>query len=111
MVNSDGLPCHGSVYVMKHSFFEGVVRVGCTPKELEQYAAELTNNTNLPGKYSVYSYVTCDDPCLVRSRVLDILKEHRAGGEFFDMMPEEATAIIKRESMRIPALEIVETSW
>ena len=54
----------GNVYVMTHSFFSDVIKIGCTPNDPEAYAKELSAKS--PGNYTLVYSVKCSNPCQVK---------------------------------------------
>jgi len=95
----------GYVYVMTHSIFSDVVRVGCTPNDPVTYASDLSKR--VPGEYFVAFAQQCKNPCSVTRQVKDFLKAKSYVNEFYQVPPDVAEALVRRETLRIP---IVETS-
>ena len=47
----------GFVYIMTHSFFSDVIRIGCTSEDPMEYAQALSKNS--PGDYSLVYSLAC----------------------------------------------------
>ncbi len=95
---------HGHVYVMTHSIFSDVVRIGCTPEDTEQYAKNLSLNT--PGEYHIAYSSPCESPCEVKQRVRESLQNKIYMNEFYEVSVDEAKSMVQREVMRIPSMDI-----
>ncbi len=93
---------YGNVYVMTHSFFSDVVRIGCTPKDPEDYAKQISQNT--PGDYSVVFSLKCMNPCKVKKQIREYLNAQEYVNEFYQVPAEVAESLLKRETLRIPIL-------
>lgn len=65
----------GNVYVMTHSFFSDVVKIGCTTEDPQEYAKSLSAKTI--GEYSVVFSLQCNNPCKVKKTNKEILKRAR----------------------------------
>jgi hypothetical protein len=92
----------GNVYVMTHSFFSDVIRIGCTPEDPQAYANELSANS--PGKYTLVFSQTCDNPCQVTRQIRDYLNAQKYVNEFYEVPAQVAEKLLKQESLRIPTL-------
>jgi hypothetical protein len=92
----------GNVYVMSHSFFSDVVRIGCTPNDPNQYAKELSANT--PGDYSVAFSLACNNPCQVKKQIREYLNAQAYVNEFYQVPAEVAEKLLRREALKIPIL-------
>ena len=57
----------GNVYVMRHSFFSDVIRIGCTPEDPHAYAKSLSTKT--PGNYTLLFSLQCNNPCQVKKKI------------------------------------------
>ncbi|GHE77658.1 GIY-YIG nuclease family protein [Thalassotalea profundi] len=90
----------GNVYIMTHSIFSNVIRIGCTTKNTEDYAKELSAQT--PGEYSIYFSLPCDNPCMVKKEIRKHFNSKNHVNEFYEISPEAAKTILKREVMKIP---------
>ena len=90
----------GHVFVMTHSLFSNVIRIGCTPDDPENYARELSKST--PGSYSLAFSQQCENPCRVKKQVRDFLQAKKYVNEFYEVPPEVAANLLKRETLRIP---------
>lgn len=92
----------GNVYVMTHSFFSDVIKIGCTTEDPEEYAKTLSKNT--PGNYTLAFSLQCDNPCKVKSQIKEYLNAQEYVNEFYQVTPEVAENLLKRESLRIPMI-------
>jgi hypothetical protein len=92
----------GNVYIMTHSFFSDVIRIGCTAENPEAYAKTLSKNT--PGDYTVAFTLQCDNPCKVKQKIQTYFNAQAYVNEFYQVPPETAERLLKRESLRIPLL-------
>lgn len=90
----------GHVYVMTHSLFSGVVRIGCTKTDPENYTETLSKT--VPGSYNLVFAQYCENPCEVKKKVKDSLQAKAFVNEFYEVPREIAERMIKRESFRIP---------
>lgn len=92
----------GNVYVMTHSFFSDVIKIGCTTEDPEEYAKTLSKKT--PGNYTVAFSLQCDNPCKVKSQIKTYLNAQEYVEEFYQVTAEVAENLLKRESLRIPMI-------
>ena len=92
----------GNVYVMTHSFFSDVIRIGCTTENPENYAKTLSEKT--PGDYTLAFSLQCDHPCKVKKQIQTYLNAQEYVNEFYQVTTEVAERLLKRESLRIPIL-------
>lgn len=92
----------GNVYVMKHSFFADVIRIGCTTEDPENYAKLLSKKT--PGNYTLAFSLQCNNPCKVKKQIQTYLNAQEYVNEFYQVTTEVAERLLKRESLRIPIL-------
>jgi hypothetical protein len=92
----------GNVYVMTHSFFSDVIRIGCTPEDPQKYANKLSANS--PGQYTLVFFQACDNPCQVKKQIRDYLDAQKYVNEFYEVPPQVAEKLLKQESLRIPTL-------
>ena len=92
----------GSVYVMSHSFFSDVIRIGCTPDDPQAYAQSLSAKT--PGNYRLIFSLKCNNPCKVKKQIREYLNAQEYVNEFYQVSPEVAENLLKRETLRIPTL-------
>ncbi len=90
----------GNVYVMTHSFFSDVIRIGCTTEDPETYAKTLSEKT--PGNYTLAFTLQCDNPCQVKKQIQASLNAQEYVNEFYQVTAEVAERLLKRESLRIP---------
>jgi len=92
----------GNVYVMTHSLFSDVVRIGCTPKDPEDYAKELSVNT--PGHYTLVFSLYCDNPCQVKKQIREYLNAQEYVNEFYQVSVDLVSRLMKTETLKIPTL-------
>lgn len=90
----------GYVYVMTHSFFSDVIRIGCTPDDPKTYAHSLSQNS--PGKYHVVFSLACSNPCQVKKQIREYLNAQKYVNEFYQVSAEVAEKLLKRETLKIP---------
>ena len=90
----------GHVYVMTHSFFSDVIRIGCTPNDPEQYTQSLSSKT--PGEYTLVFSLKCSNPCQVKKQIREYLNAQEYVNEFYQVSPEIAEKLLKRETLKIP---------
>ncbi|SEL44741.1 T5orf172 domain-containing protein [Colwellia chukchiensis] len=94
---------HGNVYVMTHSFFSDVIKIGCTPNDPIEHAAALSAKT--PGEYKVVFSIACANPCQIKSQIRDYLHAKAYVNEFYQVPIEVAEKLLTRETLRIPSLQ------
>lgn len=92
----------GNVYVMTHSFFSDVIRIGCTPEDPQQYAKTLSAKT--PGEYTLIYSLKCSNPCKVKKQIRAYLNAQEYVNEFYQVPAELAESLVRREALRIPVL-------
>jgi hypothetical protein len=90
----------GYVYVMTHSFFSDVIRIGCTPDEPKEYAKLLSKKT--PGEYSLVYSLACNNPCRIKKQIREYLNAKAYVNEFYQVPAEIAAKLLKRETLKIP---------
>ncbi|MBA6326635.1 GIY-YIG nuclease family protein [Colwellia sp. MB02u-6] len=91
---------YGNVYVMTHSFFSDVVRIGCTPTDPIEYAITLSAKTF--GDYTVVFSLKCQNPCKVKKQIRQYLNAKTYVNDFYQIPADVAAGILKREALRIP---------
>lgn len=94
-----GQAAEGNVYVMTHSIFSNIVRIGCTSRPPEEYAKVLSKN--IPGDYDVVFQLFCKNPCQIKQQVKEYLSEKKYVNEFYEVAPERVAKLIKNESLKI----------
>ncbi|MGB1261636.1 MAG: GIY-YIG nuclease family protein [Cognaticolwellia sp.] len=99
--NNQGL-AYGNVYVMTHSFFSDVVKIGCTPLDPVEHAIALSAKT--PGEYTLKFSLKCTNPCQVKKQISKALNAKAYVNEFYQVPIDVAENILKRETLRIPIL-------
>ena len=92
----------GNVYVMTHSFFSDVVKIGCTTEDPQEYAKSLSAKTI--GEYSVVFSLQCNNPCKVKKQIKKYLNAQEYVNEFYQVSPDVAEKLLKRETLVIPSL-------
>lgn len=107
MENTEKVPSNenisvGNVYVMTHSFFSDVIRIGCTPEDPEEYAQSLSVKT--PGEYTLVYSLQCKNPCQVKKQIREYLNAVEYVNEFYQVSAEVAEKLLKRETLKIPIL-------
>ena len=94
----------GNVYIMTHSIFSNVIRIGCTPSDSEEYAKSLSAEG--PGQYALFFTMACDNPCQVKKKLRKHFNAQKYVNEFYEVSPESAKNILRREAMKIPILSM-----
>lgn len=92
----------GNVYIMTHSFFSDVIRIGCTFNDPLEYTKSLSAKT--PGDYTLVFARQCDNPCQVQQRIKTLLSAQKYVNEFYHVPTSVAERLLKRESAIIPSL-------
>lgn len=95
----------GNVYVMTHSFFSDVVRIGCTPDNPQEYVKSLSAKT--PGEYTLVFSLECDEACKIKDRIQEYLNAQKYVKEFYQVPAHVAERLLKREVLVIPSLNVV----
>jgi len=95
----------GNVYVMTHSFFSDVIRIGCTPEDPQEYVKSLSAKT--PGDYTLVFSLQCSNPCKVKKRIQAHLNAKEYVKEFYQVPAIVAERLLKRETLVIPTLNAV----
>jgi hypothetical protein len=93
----------GNVYVMTHSFFSDVIRIGCTVEDPDEYARLLSVNT--PGEYSLVFSIQCKNPCQVKKKIREYLNADEYVNEFYQVPADVAAKLLTRETLRIPLVQ------
>lgn len=93
---------HGSVYVMTHSFFSDVIRIGCTSDDPQKYTKSLSAQT--PGDYTLVFSQRCNNPYKVQQRIKEYLTAQEYVKEFYQVSASVAERLLKREILIIPTL-------
>ena len=92
----------GHVYVMTHSLFADVVKIGCTLENPIKHAKSLSAKT--VGEYSVVFSLECDNPCHVKNQIKAHLNAKEYVQEFYQVPAEVAEKLLRREALIIPSL-------
>ena len=92
----------GNVYVMTHSFFSDVIRIGCTTEDPQEYTESLSAKT--PGDYTLVFSLQCNNPCKIKKRIREYLDAQEYVKEFYQVPAEVAERLLKREALIIPTI-------
>jgi hypothetical protein len=89
----------GYVYILVSSAKPGIVKIGCTDRNPEQRAKELSNSTGVAMPYIVAYHVEVEDPERVERDVHQRLSESRVNPnrEFFEVPVKRAIDTIFQE--------------
>ena len=90
----------GYVYVVTHSFFSDVVKIGCTTEDPLEYAKSLSAKTI--GEYHVAFSLRCSNPCKVIKQIKEYLNAQEYVNEFYQVSAEVAGKLLRRETLKIP---------
>jgi hypothetical protein len=90
----------GHVYVMTHSLFSDVVKIGCNPEDPQEYAKSLSAKTI--GEYHVAFSLQCSNPCKVKRQIKEYLNVQEYVSKFYQVSPEVAAKLLRRETLKIP---------
>ena len=90
----------GNVYIMTHSIFSDVIRIGCTPSNVEEYATSLSAKS--PGHYELFYSLACDNPCMVKKQLKQHFTAQKYINEFYQTSIEVAAKLLERETLKIP---------
>lgn len=94
----------GNVYIMTHSIFSDVIRIGCTWNDTEEYAKSLSMKS--PGHYQLFFSLACENPCKIKNQIRQYFDAKRYVNEFYEVSPEIARNILKREVLKIPVVSM-----
>ncbi|PKI14892.1 GIY-YIG nuclease family protein [Colwellia sp. 12G3] len=94
----------GNVYIMTHSIFSNVIKIGCTTSDAEEYAKSLSAKS--PGDYKLFFSLPCDNPCQIQKQLRRHFDAQQYVNEFYEVAPEIAKNVLKREVMKIPVLSL-----
>jgi len=94
----------GNVYIMTHSLFSDVIRIGCTPNDTIEYAKSLSSN--IPGQYNLYFSLACNNPCKIKQQMKKHFEASKYVNEFYEVAPETAKTLLQREVLKIPTLKV-----
>lgn len=95
---------YGNVYIMIHSLFKDVIKIGCTPIDPYKYAEELSAKT--PGHYKVAFALACEKPCQVQKKIRTYLNNEEHTNEFYQVPIHVAENLFKREIFKIPFINV-----
>lgn len=101
-INSEDI-AYGNVYVMTHSFFSDVIKIGCTPLDPVEHAIALSAKTM--GDYKVVFSIGCNNPCKVKSKIREYLNTKAYLNEFYQVPAAVAENLLTRETLRIPTID------
>jgi len=99
---------YGNVYVMTHSFFSDVIKIGCTPLDPIEHAIALSAKN--PGDYKVVFSLKCANPCKVKQQIREYLNAKEYVNEFYQVPAKVAECLLTRETLRIPTLDTTNIS-
>jgi hypothetical protein len=91
---------YGNVYVMTHSFFSDVIKIGCIPSDPHEHAKVMSAETI--GDYKVVYSLKCLSPCKVKNQIRAYLNAKEYVDGFYQVPAEVAETLLKREVLRIP---------
>lgn len=94
----------GNVYIMTHSIFSDVIKIGCTAADIEEYTQSLSMKS--PGFYKLFFTLACENACQVSQQLRKYFDAHQYVNEFYQMSPEIAKRVLKREVLKISILSI-----
>lgn len=94
----------GNVYIMTHSIFSNVIKIGCTPSDIIEYTKFLSSKG--PGDYKLFFSLSCDDPCKVTKNIRKYFVANKYVNEFYEVSPETAKKVLSREILKIDVLNI-----
>jgi T5orf172 domain len=94
----------GYIYVMTHSIFSDVVKVGSTVEEPHEYAQKLSQK--VPGQYHLKFAQQCNNPKNIENIIRNYLHKNACTTEFFEVPEQYAVNLIKREVLRIPSITL-----
>ena len=103
MENTDKI--QGCVYVMTHSFFSDVIRIGCTAGDPQTYTQSLSAKT--PGDYTLVFSLQCNNPCKISNRIQEYLSAQKYVKEFYQVPAKVAARLLTRETLVIPTINAV----
>ena len=95
---------YGNVYVMTHSFFSDVIKIGCTTLDPIEHAIALSAKTM--GDYKVVFSLSCNNPCKVTNKIREYLNAKVYVNEFYQVPAEVAKHLLTRETLRIPMFDM-----
>ncbi|WP_206484994.1 GIY-YIG nuclease family protein [Thalassotalea sp. G2M2-11] len=90
------------IYILQHSFIQEAIKIGSSERSPELIADELSQQLNLPGRYLVFSAIKCLEANQIEQRVMKSVAPYRETTGFYQLSPQSALNIIKRDIMRIP---------
>ena len=90
----------GNVYVMTHSFFSDVIKIGCTPLDPIEHAYNLSQKS--PGDYRIVFSLQCKNPCQIKKQIRKYLNAEKYVNEFYQVPVDVVERLLKRETLRIP---------
>lgn len=92
----------GNVYVMTHSFFSDVIKIGCTVEDPNFHAKSLSAKTF--GEYTLAFSLRCKNPKKVEKRIQSQLLAQKYTNDFYHVSVKAAERLLKREAYLIPIL-------
>jgi T5orf172 domain len=73
----------GFIYVLENPLMPGIYKIGFTATNPDKRSEQISEQYNLPARFSVVQYWRTRDPFIVEQRVHKELADTRRGGEFF----------------------------
>lgn len=96
---------YGNVFILTHSFFSDVIRIGCTPEDPQKYVKHLSEKT--PGDYTLVFSQLCSNPCKVKKQIQKHLNAQEFTKDFYQVPAELAERLVKRETLVIPTFDSI----
>jgi len=87
---------------MTHSFFSDVIRIESTENDPQEYTQLLSNKA--PGEYTLVYSIACIEPHKVKLQIKKYLNAQQYIDEFYQVSPELAKKLLKRETLKIPII-------
>jgi len=82
---------HGFVYVLSNKSMPGIVKIGCTERDIENRVKELSNATGVPTVFKIEAYFPTEDPIRDEKKVHQQFNNYRIEKkEFFEMDVQQA---------------------
>jgi len=85
---------------MTHSIFTDVIKIGCTDGDAKKYAKSLS--AKVPGYYELFFSLACDNSYQIEKQLKAYFNANKYVNEFYQVDPEIAKKLLKREALKIP---------
>lgn len=85
---------YGYVYILTNEYVPDLVKIGYTYRTPYERADELSRETGVPGKWTVYKSWKLPDASTWETRIFSEFRKYRETGEFFRLKPTKAKDII-----------------